>query len=293
VALHKKERLTEQKETQSPQQGEDHGFGAGLGRAFAGALIFAISLFMTMEMWWLGFYLNHFRFALFLTVNAILLIGLARVRGFKQQVSWGGSIIDAFVGYAVGFITGAGFLYLFGAINFSMPWSEIVGKIALQSIPGSIGALLARSQLGGAGGQEQQKEAQKQHFSYTRELFLMVAGALFVGFTVAPTEEIVLIAYQINPWIAIGLVLVSLVIVHTVVYLVNFYGQEQVPEHMGFWGVFLHFSVVGYALVFLTSLYVLWTFGRLGGTSLYPIVVMTIVLSVPGALGAAAARLIL
>ena len=40
----------------------------GLARAFAGAIIFALSLLMTMEMWWLGFYMDRLRFAFFLLV---------------------------------------------------------------------------------------------------------------------------------------------------------------------------------------------------------------------------------
>jgi hypothetical protein len=39
---------------------EDRKFLIGLARAFAGAVLFAISLFMTMEMWWLGFYMHAF-----------------------------------------------------------------------------------------------------------------------------------------------------------------------------------------------------------------------------------------
>jgi putative integral membrane protein (TIGR02587 family) len=275
----------------SSSQNSEGSFWLGLGRAFAGALIFAISLFMTMEMWWLGFYLNRFQLVLFLIVNLALLLGLARVRGFKQNISWAGCIIDAFVGYAVGFTTGALFLYLFGVIELSMPWDEIIGKIALQAVPGSIGALLARSQLGSAGGQQEKNEEMEAH--YGRELFLMVTGSLFVGFTVAPTEEMILIAYQITPAIALGLISISIVLMHAMVYAVDFRGQEQVPEHAGFWSVFLRFSIVGYALVLLTSLYILWTFGRLEGTSLYPTLITTVVLAVPGTLGAAAARLIL
>ena len=48
-----------------------------LGRAFGGAIIFAFPLLMTMEMWWLGFYLDRLRLALFLAINFPLLVGLA------------------------------------------------------------------------------------------------------------------------------------------------------------------------------------------------------------------------
>ena len=35
---------------------------------------------------------------------------------------------------------------------------------------------------------------------YGGQLFLMAAGALFLSFNVAPTEEMVLIAYMMSTW---------------------------------------------------------------------------------------------
>lgn len=36
-------------------------YAKGLARAFGGSIIFASPLLMTMEMWWLGFYMNRKR----------------------------------------------------------------------------------------------------------------------------------------------------------------------------------------------------------------------------------------
>ena len=43
------------------QQPTEERFRVGLARAFAGAIIFALPLLMTMEMWWLGFYMVRHR----------------------------------------------------------------------------------------------------------------------------------------------------------------------------------------------------------------------------------------
>ena len=123
-------------------------FWIGLARAFAGAVIFSLPMLMTMEMWYLGFYMRPMRLALFTALNALLLLGLARYWGFKRNIGWLDTIIDAFVGYAVGLAAGAVFLPLFGVIKLGMPTDEIISKISLQAIPASVGALLARSQLG-------------------------------------------------------------------------------------------------------------------------------------------------
>ena len=52
-------------------------------------------------------------------------------------------------------------------------------------------------------------------------------------------------------------------------------------------------TVPGYALVLATSLLVLWLFGRVDGLEPSQALHMTAVLGLPGALGAATARLIL
>lgn len=262
-----------------------------LGRAFAGALLFSISLLMTMETWWLGFYMARWQLAIFICVNMVLLVGLAYYRGFREDLNWRDATVDAFVGYAVGVVTGAFFLFLFGVITWDMPADEIVGKVALQTVSSSIGALLARGQFGGSEGMPEEEQGETTR--YWAEIFLMIVGSLFVAYTVAPTDEIVLIAYRMTAWHALATVLLSLVILHTFVYYLEFRGQEQPPEGAGFWSVYVQFTVVGYMAVFLTSLYILWTFGRTHGVELSVIVMYGVVLSLPGSLGAAAARLIL
>jgi uncharacterized membrane protein len=57
--------------------------------------------------------------------------------------------------------------------------------------------------------------------------------------------------------------------------------------------MFLRFTVVGYALSLVVSLYVLWSFGRLESAGLLYAVQAMVVLGFPASLGAAAARLIL
>jgi putative integral membrane protein (TIGR02587 family) len=103
----------------------------------------------------------------------------------------------------------------------------------------------------------------------------------------------ILIAYKMAPWQEITLAVLSLLLMHAFVYAVDFPGQAEWPEAATFWSLFLRFSVVGYALVLLISLYLLWTFGRTAGTAFEEILSASVVLGFPGAIGAAAARLIL
>jgi putative integral membrane protein (TIGR02587 family) len=183
-------------------------------------------------------------------------------------------------------------LALFAVISLDMTWSEIVGNVALQSVPASIGAMLGRKQLG-SGQNTAAEEERKREAGYGGELFLMLGGALFLAFNVAPTEEMILIAYRMTPWHGLALGLISIALLHVFVYSIGFSGQESRPEGGSFLSTFLHFTLAGYGIALLVSIYVLWTFGRTDDVAITQVAITTVVLSFPAALGAAMARLVI
>jgi putative integral membrane protein (TIGR02587 family) len=241
----------------------DRSFLVALARAFAGAIIFGLPLLMTMEMWALGFYMDPLRLALFLALMFPLLVVLAYYAGFEDSVSWKHLVLSACVAYAVAFVAAAAGLTLLGVLRPGMSIEEIVGKVSLQAIPASIGAMLARSQLGE---REEQKDEERRRDTYHGELFLATVGALFLAFNVAPTEEVVLIASMMTGWHALAVVGASLAIMHGFVYAVEFRGQAAVHPGLTVWSEFLRLTVVAYALALLVCLYVLWSFGRSDGS---------------------------
>ena len=265
-------------------------FAIGLARAFGGALIFSLPILMTMEMWWLGFSISKLRLALLLMLTIPLLIGLSHYMGFENTFGLKDDALDAFVALAVGFIAGGSTLILFSVIERGMSAHEVIGKISIQAVPGSIGAMFAQSQLGGKAGK---KEETKRHAGYGGEIFIMAAGGLFLAFNVAPTEEMMLIAHQMSAWHSVALSLVSLVIMHAFVYALEFHGAPSVPSETSFLSVFLRYTIVGYAVALSMSLYILWTFGRMEGLVFHQTISILVVLGFPSAVGAAAARLIL
>jgi uncharacterized membrane protein len=105
--------------------------------------------------------------------------------------------------------------------------------------------MLGRKQLG-AEPDTGAEEERKREAGYGGELFLMMAGALFLAFNVAPTEEMILIAFQMTPWHALALGAASVALLH-----------------------------------------------RTDAVALAQIAMMTVVLAIPAALGAAIARLVI
>ncbi|HEX6927909.1 MAG TPA: TIGR02587 family membrane protein [Gammaproteobacteria bacterium] len=273
--------------TRSVPQPDNARFWVDYARAMAGALIFSFPLLMTMEMWWMGMYLERYRLALFIVVLVPVVFGLSRYSGFRETRNWYDDIIDGLVAFSAGMLATSLFLLVFGVLDFNMPLSEIAGKIGVLAGPASIGAIVASKQLGDA-----QNEKEKYGAKYGGELFIMVAGGLFVAFNVAPTEEMIVIAYKMTLWHTLALVILSLLIMHGFVYTVGFRGQHEGPEGATFWRLAIHFTVVGYALALLVSAYVLWTFGRFDGMGMTGILTTTAVLGFPAAFGAALARLV-
>ena len=276
-------------ETLFMTQDSSRDFYIGLARAAGGSILFTVPMLMTMEMWWLGFYMNPLRLALMLVLSIPLLAGMAYYCGFEKRLSLRGVIVDAFVAYAVGVITSAIVLSLFAIITTDMSAVEIIGKITLQAIPAGMGAVLASSLMGGDDDETQDARMP----SYWGELFLMVTGALFFAFNMAPTEEMVVIAHRMSAWHTILLIVLSLVIMHAFVYKLEFRGQENHPETQSWWTVFSRFTITGYAIALLVSFYCMWSFGRNDGDGAAIVIAQVIVLAFPAAIGAASARLLL
>lgn len=270
-----------------PRETSGH-FLIEVARAFGGAILFSLPLLMTMEMWSLGFYLEDGRLALQLVLAVPLLVVFSYYVGFRDSFSWKEDVVDAFVALAVGFSAAAACLLLFSVLEWGMSVDEIVGKVALQAVPASIGAILAAGQLGG---QKHQREQRAR--GYLGELVYMLVGALFFALNLAPTDEMFVISLQFTPWHGLALMVVSLLIIHAFVYRLEFGGQAERPEDATFWGLFLRFTVVGYAVALLMSFYVLWVFGRTDGLAAGQVLMMVSVLSFPASVGVAAARLIL
>lgn len=269
-------------------------FLAGMGRGLAGALLFSLPMLMTMEMWQLGFHIAREKL-LFLTVLDLpLLVILSHRIGFEETFDWREDVRDAIVAYGIGIAASAAILFLFGLLNLDMPWSEVIGKIAIQAVPASIGAMLGRSQLTRDEDADcEGPEPRQRRTSYFGELFLMVVGALFLSLNVAPTEEMILLSYKMTPWYALATIMLSIALMHGFVYAVSFEGGHELSPDTPWWHALIRFTLPGYVIALSISLFMLWIFEQVDGTALTPLVFAMIVLAFPAAIGAAAARLIL
>jgi len=266
-------------------------FAQGLMRALAGAVIFGLPILMTQEMWSLPFHMSSLRLALLIALLFPFLVALSWHVGFEPTFSLTEDALDALVAWLVGFLAAAIVLFLLGELERGDGLREALGKVSLQAVPGSIGALLAQSQFGEAEeGGARIRGGREEYFS---ELFIMAVGALFLGFSVAPTEEVLIIAQRLGGAHTLWLAVATLLVMHALVYGAAFRGQPADRLRAPWWSMFARFTVVGYAIAIALCAFLLWVFGRLDGLPPPAAMAPVVVLAFPAAIGAAAARLLL
>ncbi|MBW4656796.1 MAG: TIGR02587 family membrane protein [Kaiparowitsia implicata GSE-PSE-MK54-09C] len=257
-----------------------------ISRAFGGALIFSMPVLMTMEMWDLGFVIERPRLLLLLAASFPLMMFLSHYSGFEGTWGWQEDLRDVLIAYGVATLMAGSALLSLGVLQFDMSAEDFAGKIAIQIIPGALGALLARSQFG-----DESKDAEGDD-TLLSELGVMAAGALFLSLNVAPTEEMRLIAYKMTAFHTAALVPITLLVMHAFVYASGF-SQKNSRNKLTSRSAFLKFTVPGYALSLIVASYLLWTFSHFDGLSIEQAMRVSIVLGLPASIGAAAARIIL
>lgn len=260
----------------------------GLGRGAGGALLFAIPIFMTMEMWQLGVTVGRHRLGLLLATTLVLAFGLERHIGLRsgRPTNFRETAADALIAVLVGSLTALAVLATVNVIHPVTGWSEAASIVAIEALPATIGASFARSQLG------ESAERGGQGFSgYRHQIFLMTAGAVVFAFGIAPTREIVVLAARMEPLHVVALIGIEIILMHAFVYGMGFKGGED--SSGGFWSILIRFTCAGFIIALALSAFLLWVFGRFDNTGAVQCLVQVIVLALPASLGAASARLIL
>ena len=263
------------------------GLAKGVGRGFGGALLFALPIFMTMEMWQLGVSIDRWRLMLLFVVTIVLAFRLEAhfgMRGGRDARPFD-SAVDAAIAVGIGATTALVVLAAFSVVHPVQSWREAAAIVAIEALPATLGASFARSQMGQSSGGDLPRAG------YVQALFLMAAGAVVFCANIAPTEEVVLLAARMEPVHGLVVAILVVTVMHLFVYALDFKGSADAGR--GFWSVFTSFTLVGYTIALAVSAYLLWSFGRYDDTGLLPIVMEAVVLSVPAGMGAAAARLIL
>lgn len=263
-------------------------------RAFSGAYIFGIPLLFTMEMWWIGQYADLWKLLVFLGLAFIANLGLTYAAGFKRQSTFGTTVNQAVDAVAVGIMAAAIMLFLLNQIRPSEPLDSILGKIVVQAVPLSIGASVANQIFGKRGEKSRQGESHGEPMgpwhSFFSDVGATMIGGIFIGFSIAPTEEVPMLAAALDYPHLIGVVGFSLVVSYMIVFASGF---DQASSQGLFQRPFTE-TALAYAISLLVSFLALYLFDQIEmGDPLLSMVEETLVLAVPATVGGAAGRLVI
>lgn len=263
-------------------------------RGLAGGMIFSLHILYTMEVWWTGHLAVPLRLLAFIGFIVVMLFGFNRFAGLRRDKNWGDVAIDTIEELGIGIVVAAIVLWLLGQIDVGMSSYEIVGKVTVGSLSVAVGVSIGTVEFG-----DGEKNPDKGIEGYEAadspllsDVIAAVCGAFLFSATVAPTQEITLIASETDALRLIGMALVSLVVGVAVLHHTE---ERDVAHHApgGRIGRLVLGATLTYAAALVVAAILLWLYGRFDDESLYTIVAATVVLGLVGAFGAAAGRMFL
>lgn len=263
------------------------------GRGITGALlVVGLSFLYTMETWWLAWRLSVAALVAYAFVGLAGVLVVLRYSGFRSDEEGHGErsprrLVVNFTELLVqSFVAAYGTLLLFGIVEPGDPLAVVARLGLVQVVPLGLGAGLANELLG------QADERSQERSLFPDTLPILVIGAVFFSFPLAPTEEMVVVALQSGWWRTALVVVVTLLVVHLVLYELQFRGQQRrveersIPLRAG-----ATFMVYLVGVVVATAM--LLAFGHFYGTTLSEHVQLVVVLGFPASVGAAAGDVIL
>jgi putative integral membrane protein (TIGR02587 family) len=260
-------------------------------RGAVGGLIVAMPLLVTMEMWWGGFLIPAERLALLVAFNYGVLYVLQHYSGLHPRKTYASQARAAAAAYGIGMAVSLLTLLGMNVVGRGTAGHDLLGKLVLEAVPVSIGASVAMSQFGA---ENEVAEKRKEGETYWGAMAMALAGAMFFGFSVAATEEPMMLGLRVTSAHGAALVVASVLLVHLVVYSVEFRRRAGGPGGRRWWQLLLKEGVSAYALSLLVAAYLLWTFGRIGAdVGWIAARDMVVVLGVATSLGAAAGELLI
>jgi putative integral membrane protein (TIGR02587 family) len=269
-----------------------------LARAFSGAFLLGVPLLFTMEMWWIGEYASLWKLLLFLALAFGVNVMLAYFAGFKEETTLGANLAQAVEALAVGAVASTVVLVVLNRIEPGHPLDAILGKIILQTVPLSIGAsaanaLLARRENRPTDDQQDEGRERDPMRATLADLGATVAGGIFIGFTIAPTEEVPMLAASLGYGNTLALIALTLFMTYIIVFESDFSPKQHGEDH----GPFQHpvtETALSYAVSLVLALVALFLFDQVRwGDNTFTVVTEMLVLGLPTAVGGAAGRVLL
>lgn len=286
-----------------------------------GGFLFGIPLLYTVEVWSIGAATDS---RWLLAVLAATLVGvglLTQVEGFRQTLSLHPleALLESIEAVAIGVVCATLALVLLRRITLATPLSEVLGKVVFEAVPFALGVSLARSTLQGKRGREARANAQPKSVAerstsrrttapLSRRLTsptlanlgdalvdfdAALIGAVLIAFSIAPTEEVPLLAASLPPLWLLLIMAASLGLSYAVVFASGFTDRAE-RRQRGLLFSPITETLVAYLVALLASLAMLVLFQQLNPSDPWSEWLSNIlVLGLPASIGGAAGRILI
>jgi putative integral membrane protein (TIGR02587 family) len=269
----------------------------------SGGFLFGIPLLYTMEVWFIGSYVKPQFLLIILTITFLIILSLNRVEGFRPREGETllESIAETVETLAIGISCATLMLLVLGRIDFQTPLSEGLGKIIFEAVPFSFGVIFSRSLLKG----EEDNSESNNDASFSRDaqpvdiwhdtladFSATLVGALFIAFSIAPTDEIMMLAASASPFKLMIIIIISLLVSYGIVFASNIANYQQRRQQKGLFQSPQAETVVSYLISLIAGMLMLWFFQKVSFSDPWLVWLRYgIILSFPSSIGGAAGRL--
>ena len=270
----------------------------------SGGFLFGIPLLYTMEVWFIGSYVMPAILLTILAVTFTIVLLINRIEGFRPQESKTipGAIAETIETLAIGIVCATLMLIILQRIDLQTSLNEALGKIIFEGVPFSLGVAFSRSLLSGDAEVDLDEQNNSQSQSEPNkslvwkdtlgDLVATLIGALFIAFSIAPTDEIRVLAASASPFWLLLIMAASLSISYGIVFASEITNYQQRLKQPGIFQRPSSETIISYLVSLLASMLMLWFFQKLTiGDPWSTWLRYSIILGLPASIGGAAGRL--
>ena len=269
----------------------------------SGGFLFGIPLLYTMEVWFIGSDIEPPILLSSLAVTFTIVLMLNQIEGFRPEKNLTilENIAETIETLAIGITCAALMLIVLQEINGQTSLSEALGKIVFEAIPFSVGVAFSRSLLSrdaetDSDNNNQSVQSSKQQAIVWKDtvadLIAAMIGSLFVSFSIAPTDEIDMLASSASSGWLLIMMLASLLISYGIVFASKITNYQNRLKQSGIFQSPKSETIMSYLVSLLTGILIMWFFHKLTFSDPWFMWLRHgIVLGLPACIGGAAGRL--
>lgn len=271
----------------------------------SGGFLFGIPLLYTMEVWFIGSYVEPAILLSILAITFVIVLLINQIEGFRPQPSATiqEAIAETIETLAIGMTCAALVMIILQEINLQTSLSEALGKIVFEGIPFSVGVAFSRSLLSdepqadsdnnNSHSQSGQQKSKSIVWKNTvADLIAATIGALFVAFSIAPTDEVDMLAASASSGWLLIIMLASLLISYGIVFASKITNYQNRLQQSGIFQSPQGETIISYLVSLLVGILMMWFFHKLTfGDPWFMWLRYSIILGLPACIGGAAGRL--